>query len=74
METKKTQAGARIHPDKAWLNYHEASIMSGWSRSTISRLVRSERLQHARIGTRGVRVKRAALEALMENGGVSDPS
>lgn len=70
MEARKTEAGERIHPDKQWFSYGEAAIVSGWSRSTISRLVRAGKLKHARIGTRGVKVKRQALEALMENGGI----
>ena len=67
---RETKEVTRIHPDSAWLSYHESTILSGWSRSTISRLVRSGRLQHARIGKRGVKVKRAALIDLMERGGV----
>ena len=78
MATAETKTGAeaetegeeRIHPDAAWLSYRQSAIVSGWSRSTISRLVRSGRLQHARIGKRGVKVKRAALIDLMERGGV----
>jgi excisionase family DNA binding protein len=70
-ETKNEdkKEAARIHPDTAWLSYREAMILSGWSRSTISRLVRSGQLQHARIGKRGVKVKRAALIEMMERGG-----
>ena len=78
MATAETKTGAetqtegeeRIHPDAAWLSYRQSAIVSGWSRSTISRLVRSGLLQHARIGKRGVKVKRAALMEMMERGGV----
>ncbi len=68
-KSEEKNEAMRIHPDSAWLSYDESMILSGWSKSTISRLVRSGQLQAGGVGKRGVKVKRAALMDLMERGG-----
>ncbi len=68
METQTERQDSRIHPDRRWINYREAGILTGLSRSTISRIVNANRVEYVRWG-RTVKINRGSLEELLEAGG-----
>ena len=60
----KAQEETRIPEDRLWLSYPEVETITGFSRTTIWRLLKSGEIQTARCG-RSVRVSRQSLEAYM---------
>jgi len=64
----KAQEKTRIPEDRLWLSYPEVEIITGFSRTTIWRLMKSGEIQSARYG-RSVKVNRRSLEAWLEAGG-----
>ena len=60
-------------PERQWLSYREAEMLTGLSRTTLWRLIVKEGcVKHARIG-RAVRISRSSLEAYMD-GAAADVS
>ena len=55
----KAQEETRIPEDRLWLSYPEVETITGFSRTTIWRLLKSGEIQTARCG-RSVRVRRDA--------------
>ena len=49
----------------AWLTYREAEVLTGLSRVTIWKLIKSKGIKAAKVG-RAVRISRRSLEAYME--------
>jgi len=64
----KAQEQTRIPEDRLWLSYPEVETITGFSRTTIWRLIRSGEIQSARYG-RSVKINRRSLEAWLEDGG-----
>jgi excisionase family DNA binding protein len=55
----------QVEVQREWLGYEEARRLTGLSRTTLYRLVKTAEIKGARIG-RSVRINRASLEAYME--------
>ena len=64
----KAKEETRIPEDRLWLSYPEVETITGFSRTTIWRLIKSGEIQSARYG-RSVKVNRRSLEAWLEDGG-----
>jgi excisionase family DNA binding protein len=64
----KTQEETRIPEDRLWLSYPEVETITGFSWTTIWRLIKSGEIQSARYG-RSVKVNGRSLEAWLEAGG-----
>jgi excisionase family DNA binding protein len=56
----------KVEVQREWLGYEEARQLVGLSRTTLYRLVKTGKVQGARIG-RSVRINRASLEEYMES-------